>query len=274
MNRGYLRLKGITVCRPDPFGLFYAFITVPVSQSLLILPKQYNLPPIRLPGSRKYQSGGVALTSSIGESEEFVSLRDYRPGDSLRRIHWKSWAKIGKPVVKEFQDEFFVRHALILDTFESHSAHSALENQIFEEAVSVAASFACSIQTHESLLDLIFVGTETYCFTAGRGLSHTDKILEILASVRICREKPFSLLPPTVTERAAMLSGCICILLSWDKERKDFIRQLRVLNVPVLVLIITDSSEPISDPGPMADKPQYFHQIEISRIQEGLSKLF
>ena len=57
------------------------------------------------------------MASSVGESEEFVSLRDYRRGDPMRHIHWKSWAKTGKPIVKEFQDEFFVRHALILDTF-------------------------------------------------------------------------------------------------------------------------------------------------------------
>ena len=46
-------------------------------------------------------------------------MRDYRPGDPLRRIHWKSWAKTGRPVVKEYQDEFFVRHGLILDTFQN-----------------------------------------------------------------------------------------------------------------------------------------------------------
>ena len=70
----------------------------------------------------------------------------------MRRIHWRSWAKLGRPVVKEFQDEFFVRHALVLDTFTDPD-----DVQIFEEAVSIAASFACSIDTQESLLDLLFV---------------------------------------------------------------------------------------------------------------------
>ena len=46
-----------------------------------------------------------------------MSLRDYRPGDPLQRIHWKSFARTGDPVVREYQDEFFERHALILDTF-------------------------------------------------------------------------------------------------------------------------------------------------------------
>jgi uncharacterized protein (DUF58 family) len=175
-NRGVIRLTGLTVARPDPFGLFNACMTVSLPQSFLVLPKRYNLPLIGLPGSRRYQSGGVALASSVGDSEEFISLREYRPGDPLRKIHWKSWAKTGKPIVKEYQDEFFVRHALILDTFQK-TAHS----QILEEAVSIAASFACEIQTQESLLDLMFVGPEAYCFTSGRGLAHKDKMLEILA---------------------------------------------------------------------------------------------
>src|SRR5439155_587474 len=131
---------------------------------------------LALPGVRKYQRGGVALAGAVGDSEEFVSLRDYRPGDPLRRVHWRSAARVGRPVVKEYQDEFFVRHALVLDTFAERE-----ESDVFEEAVSVAASIACSIQTKDSLLDLLFVGPETYCFTAGRGLGHTDHMLEVLA---------------------------------------------------------------------------------------------
>src|SRR5438445_5696375 len=134
----------------------------------------------------KYQDGGVALASNVGQSDEFVALRDYRPGDPLRHIHWRSWAKAGEPIVKEFEDEFFVRHALVLDTFIEHPL-----SEVFEEAVSVAASFACSLRTQESLLDLLFVGPQSYCFTAGRGLAHQDQMLEILASVQACGDKPF-----------------------------------------------------------------------------------
>ena len=139
-----------------------------------------------LSGSRRYQTGGVALASSVGDAQEFTSLRDYRPGDSLRRIHWKSWAKSGKPVIKEYQDEFFVRHALILDTFAT--ADQAVR---LEAAVSVAASFACSVQTQESLLDLIFVEDKSYSFTFGRGVARLEKLLEILASVAPCQKRPF-----------------------------------------------------------------------------------
>ena len=144
-HRGVIRLTGLTIARSGPFGLYHACKTVVMAQSVLILPKRYELPPVDLSGSRRYQSGGVALASSVGDSEEFVSLRDYRPGDPLRRIHWKSWAKVGKPVVKEYQDEFFLRHALILDTF-SDAAYS----EALEQAVSIAASFTCQIQNQDT----------------------------------------------------------------------------------------------------------------------------
>ncbi|MFH1349725.1 MAG: DUF58 domain-containing protein [Pseudomonadota bacterium] len=269
MRRGNLRLTGTALACPDPFNLFKSFVAIACPQSVLVLPRRYPLPPIQLPGIRKYQPGGVALASSVGDSEEFLSLRDYRPGDPLRRIHWKCWAKIGKPIVKEYQDEFFVRHALILDTFQK--AHYS---EVFEEAISVAASFACSLQTPESLLDLMFVGTRAYCFTSGRGLAHMDKFLEILASVRACRDKPFSALYPLVLERSSILSGCICILISWDAERKNLISLLKSHGVPVLVLVITDDKEdkPL-DPGPMKGEPENFHCLPVGKIKEGLARL-
>jgi uncharacterized protein (DUF58 family) len=268
-RRGYIQLAGLTIARPDPLNLYKAFIRIPLQQSILVLPKRYSLPPIYLPGTRKFKLGGITLASSVGESGEFVSLRDYRPGDPLRQIHWKSWAKTGKPIVKEYQEEYFVRHALILDTFQE-TAYS----EMFEEAVSIAASFACTVRTQDSLLDLMFVGTEAYCFTSGRGLAHTDQMLELLASVTTCRDKPFNTLPPLVIEHTPLLSGCICILLSWGKERKDFIGHLRNLDVPLLVFVITDGKTSQSlAPGPMQDMPENFHTLEVGKIQEGLARL-
>ena len=269
LKRGLLRFTGLTITRPDPFGLFKSLYIIPAYQTLLVLPKRYRLPPISLPGTRRYQPGGVSLASSVGDSEEFLSMRDYRPGDPLRRIHWKSWAKTDKPIVKEYQDEFFVRHGLILDTFQK-----AEHNDVFEEAVSVAASFACSVQTQESLLDLMFVGTEAYCFTSGRGLAHGDKMLEILASVRTCRDKSFSTLPPLVIERAPLLSGCICILLSWDAERKKLINHLNALAIPMLVLIITDdeATQPL-DSDRSDNGFENVHTLKVDQIEEGLAQL-
>jgi uncharacterized protein (DUF58 family) len=269
LRRGVLRFAGVTLARTDPLGLFRALSTLPLPQTVLILPKRYPLPAIALPGTVKYQEGGVALAASVGQSEEYVALRDYRHGDPLRHIHWRSWARVGKPVVKEFEDEFFVRHALVLDTFTDHQ-----QGEVFEEAVSVAASFACTLPTQESLLDLLFVGPQSYCFTAGRGVAHVDQMLEILASVRACSDQPFRALEHLVLGHAAAVSGCICVLVAWDEARRDFVGKLKALSVPVLVLVIVPPGEGQKlDSGPLSDEPDRFFVLEAGQIEAGLAKL-
>jgi uncharacterized protein (DUF58 family) len=268
-RRGVLRFAGITVARPDPFGIFRAFIQVPAPQQLMVLPKRYPIPAVALPGATKYQQGGVALAAAVGESEEFISLRNYRRGDPLRHIHWKSWARTGRPIVKEFQDEFFVRHALILDTFASPARAEA-----FEEAVSIAASFACTVLTQESLLDLMFVGPKAFQFTAGRGLAHADQMLEILAAVRLNREHSFATLETLVLEHLSLLSGAICVFLDWDPPRQELVRKLDLLGLPLLVFVVTDARDrSLLEPGPLRHHPESFHVIETGRAAEALSRL-
>ena len=178
LRRGVLRFTGVTLARPDPLGLLRALTTVPLPQTVLILPRRYPVPAIALPGTAKYQEGGVALAASVGQSDEYVALRDYRHGDPLRHIHWRSWARVGQPVVKEFEDEFFVRHALVLDTFTDSRTARCSRKRCRSRHRSPAPC-----RTQESLLDLLFVGPQSYCFTAGRGVAHVDQMLEILAAV-------------------------------------------------------------------------------------------
>jgi uncharacterized protein (DUF58 family) len=269
LRRGALRFARLMLAQPDPLGLFRALAGIPLPQAVLVLPRRYALPPVAMPGMTKYQKGGVAFASHVGQSDEFVALRDYRRGDPLRHIHWRTWARAGKPIVKEFEDEFFVRYALVLDTFTDDP-----RSEVFEEAVSVAASFACTISTQESLLDLLFVGPQAYCFTAGRGLAHTDQMLEILASVCACGDQPFETLERLVLDQVARVSGCICVLLAWDAERRGLVQKLKTLGLPVRVLVITEPGRGRSlDPSPLRDEPERFDTLEIGRIEQDLAKL-
>jgi uncharacterized protein (DUF58 family) len=269
LKRGPLRFTGLTVARPDPLGWFRGFVRLPLPQSVLILPKRYPLPAFSLPGVRQYQRGGVVLASAIGESEEFLALRDYRPGDPLRHIHWKSWARTGRPIVREFEDEFMVRHALILDTFAGPGQAAA-----FEEAVSVAASFACTVDTQESLLDLLFVGTQALCFTTGRGLGQSEQALEILASVQPCRTQTFSVLHELVMRHASSTCGCIVILLAWDESRRELVRRLRSLGLPLVVLVVaTEEALAAIRRAPGDDQPERFHLLELGQVGEGLERI-
>jgi uncharacterized protein (DUF58 family) len=260
LRRGTAHSDGLTVARADPLGLLKTFAHVPRRSNFIVLPRRYPLPALELPGSRRYQPGGVTLATSVGDSEEFVGLREYRPGDPLQRIHWKSFARLARPIVKEYQDEYFERHALLLDTFAA-----GRDERVFEEAVSIAASFAYTIDTRECLLDLMFIGAEAYTYTAGRGQMLTGNLLEILAGVQPCRDKPFSTLGDAVMARRQALTGCICVLLGWDEERARFIRRLQSHGVAARVVAV--SSVPVADP------PGWLLVVEPGKVQEGLGKL-
>lgn len=263
-RRGVIRLQAVSASRPDPLGLARAERLAESPASIIVLPRRYPVPRLSLPGGRKYQQGGVALASSVGESMEFSTLRDYKPGDPPRRIHWKSFARTGKLIVKENHDEYFVRHALALDTFTVPGG-----NAVFEEAVSVTASFACTVLTQESLLDLLFVGAEAYRFTAGRGLGGAERMLEILAAVQPCADKPFEELSRSVALRHRLVSGCILVLLAWDEERRALVRRLRSLGVPLQTFLVLDPSSGSALPGP----DEGVRVLETGRIAEGLANL-
>jgi uncharacterized protein (DUF58 family) len=268
-KRGILRFSGFSFAGTDPFGLTRKWARTKVAQKVLILPKRYHVPEMVVPGRLEYQPGGVSLASSIGESGEFTALREYRRGDPLRHIHWKSVSKTGKLIVKEFQDEYFMRHALILDTFLKEVAGE--EN--FEEAVSVAASFAHALNTQESLLDLLFVGPQAYSMTAGRGVGHVEQMLEILASVQACTTHGFDTLRELVLQRIELVSGAVCIFLEWDAPRKELIKQLKTRHIPVLIFVFWNGKGNKPEAGDTLEEEDGFHVLRAGQVEEVLGTL-
>ncbi len=268
-RRGPLLLAAGALSRTDPFGLFRAFIRIAVPQTVLVMPPRYPLPPFALPGTAQYQQGGVALAASVGESEEVVSLRDYRRGDPLKRVHWRSTARTGRLVVKEFQDEWFVRHALVLDTF--CAAH---HDELFEEAVAVAASFACTIPDQESLLDLLLVGTTAVCVTSGRGVGHAQQMLEVLATVKPSRAPRIDELEGLVARHRDALSGCVLVLLAWDAPRRALVRRLKAQQLPVMVLLLVGRGASATfERGAPDEQPDRLLVLEAGRVGECLLQL-
>jgi len=138
-RRGYIRLAGSRVSKRDLFNFRKSGKVIQNEGSLLVLPKIYPVIPPQLPGSRKYNQGGVVFAQKVGNSEEFMELREYQPGDPLKHIHLKTFAKTGTPMVRQYQDEYFARYGLILDTFTSHAFSDVLEG---------AVSTACSSGAH------------------------------------------------------------------------------------------------------------------------------
>jgi uncharacterized protein (DUF58 family) len=260
LRRGVIRLHDLRVQLPDPFGLFQRCRKVNgPAATLMVLPRRYPLPPIELPGGAAFKIAGESNTTSIGNTGQFVGLRDYRPGDPLRQIHWKSWARTGRPIVKELEDTFYPRYGLVLDTLCAERT-----DLLFEEAVSVAASFAASIDTSESLLDLMFVKNEAHIVTAGRGVERAEKLLEVLAGVTPERSGDFNSLFELVFRHREDLTSCLVILNGWDDLRAAFISQLHFAGIVCAPIIIGKGTAPAGFP---------YHWLESGHIARDLKRL-
>lgn len=238
-RRGVVELRDMRVLLPEPFGIFQRARKVKQKKAhLVVLPKRYRVPSLRLPGSSRNHVGGEAMSLSSGHAGEFVGLREYRPGDPLRHIHWPSWARLGKPIVKEYEEVFFPRYGLFLDT-----AIPGEREVLFEGAVSVAASFACAVDTQECLLDLIFMQQGAKTLTVGRGVAKIENMLEVLAGVEPDLEPDWGELRDMVMLHGEGLTACMVVLSHWSEERRDLLRFWRANGLELLVFYLCETEE-------------------------------
>lgn len=241
LRRGVVTFRAIQVLHPDPMGFSWGVIEFPDRETLTILPKRYPVSArFHLPGGRHFQPGGVNSTWSIGESDEFVSLRDYREGDSMRRIHWSSSAKRAKPVVKEFQEEYLVRQALVLET-------ETDDMFVLEEAVSLAASLLLQESDSDSMLDLIYYADQAHVISSGHGADSINRQLEALASIGPSVDELESL-ADVAQRHAGEYSGCLLILTGWDDARAGMVDRIRASGVATVVMIVTRQPDAIAAP--------------------------
>jgi uncharacterized protein (DUF58 family) len=245
IRRGAYDFPGADVVSPFPFGLFLHTRRTPDPARMLVYPRFVPLARLDLPAGRRHQPGGLELVSRVGDSEEFVGLREYRPGDRLRDLHHAAWARLGAPVVREYNQEYLTRIALVVDTWLPRE--TAATRRAFEAAVSLGAAVADSLSRQEYVVDLFAVGPDVYHFQAGRSLGYLDDILDVLACIEPCRESPFARLGPALGEAVRQISTAVVVLLDWDEERRAFARFLEEHGAETRLFLVRDRP-PTLDP--------------------------
>jgi uncharacterized protein (DUF58 family) len=101
-HRGRFRLGPVELTSGDAFGLFRTTRKMDVVGTVVVYPYSVDLPTFLPPGGEL--PGGDALRRKTHHITTNVSgVRDYEPGDSFNRIHWKSTARTGRLIVKEFE---------------------------------------------------------------------------------------------------------------------------------------------------------------------------
>jgi uncharacterized protein (DUF58 family) len=128
-----------------PFGFFSTRRTPDVSGEILIYPYYHPLDRLRLLETRELAE---RQTARVGVGTQVVGTREYRTGDSLRQVHWRSTARTGKLVIKEFAEEDQPSLGVVLD-LETSSSVGRGKYSTFETAVRIAASLGYYATNHD-----------------------------------------------------------------------------------------------------------------------------
>ncbi|WP_223690220.1 DUF58 domain-containing protein [Leifsonia poae] len=92
-------------------------------------------------------------TKVITDSDlAFHALRTYEPGDDIRNVHWRTSARTGQLMVRQYQE---TRRSQLLLVFDAERAHFASDDE-FELGVSVLASIGCQVIREETEIDAVW----------------------------------------------------------------------------------------------------------------------
>jgi uncharacterized protein (DUF58 family) len=141
--RGRYQVGPLTVRLADPFGLVELVRSFTTSGRLTVTPPIVPLPPGRLTGS--WTGGGESRARTVATAgEDDVAPREYRHGDDLRRVHWRSTARRGELMVRREEQQWQSRGTIFLDTRRyAHWGDGA--GASFEHAVSAVASIGVQL---------------------------------------------------------------------------------------------------------------------------------
>ncbi len=243
-QRGIYALRGWRIESDFPFGLLNAGAIHPAPAQLTVYPRFTPLDRIALPQGRRQQPGGVAYVANRGESIEYIGNREYRPGDNVRDIDWRATARLSRPIVREYREEFFLRSAIVLDTqvpwVSGQFAPSACED--FERAVSLCAACGDYLNRADYLVDILAAGPHLHHLMAGRGLVSLDQMLDILAGVEADRNAHWDDIESELVAHLEQIASVVCLFLDWDETRRDFAATLHEGGVALKIVVVRDEA--------------------------------
>lgn len=263
VNRGGFTLGPTTVTSGDPFGIFRVSKKFPANGSLVVLPLLFRVnefvsPPGLLPGGKAIRRKSIDVTPHAS------SVREYVPGDPMKRIHWPTSIRREQLMVKEFEQDPQSEIWLFLDTYKAvHFSKQSddidpypiddllllrrrkvkLPPSSLEYSISIAASLAHFFIDQRRAVGLVTSSHKTYkVITAERSERQEAKILEELSFLQA--ESAYTL-PSLVTAQLGQLpQGSSAILITptvWP-ELLLAVDSLQRRNLrPVVVMLMAES---------------------------------
>jgi uncharacterized protein (DUF58 family) len=234
LSRGAYELNRLQAATIFPAGLWKRAFKSREADTVLVYPKLTPVDRVDIPLGRSYQPGGVASASHVGDSTEFLGTREWRHGDRIRDLHWPSFARTGRLIVKEYQEEYFVRVALVVDA----EVQNHREEVAFERGLGFVAGAARALAREEAIIDLVAVGSKVHRFQAGRAIAQFEGLLDVLACIEIEWESDMTAATEALLPEASKLSAVMFVFNQWDKERAALVQKIRDAGVTVRIVML------------------------------------
>lgn len=226
--RGEFRLGPMTISSGDPFGLFLTPRNVSATSSIIVYPaivpvRKFQLPMGALSGGEAQRQRTHFVTTNA------VGVREYVPGDSYNRIHWRTSARRDRLMVKEFELDPLVDIYLLVD-FSASSLYEASNVQRLhgdgpviptnqhlaasteEYAVVVSASLANHFIELNRALGFVAYTPAREVHEAERGERQLTRILTTLATAR--SKSPYTLAQMLTLETPNLARGATLVIVT------------------------------------------------------------
>ncbi len=190
-RRGPIHVRGMRLRNSDPLGLFHWDAEHATEAEILVYPRVVPLPAGLVP---REQGGGQSPQregSRRGESASFHGIREYRPGDPLRHVHWRSAARHGRLAVIEWEAEESVDAVLALDTGTDANVPIGAATAL-DVAAGLAASIAAEVLAAGDSVRLFQPGDRVEMLPILRGGAALPSVQERLARMESHEGQPLA----------------------------------------------------------------------------------
>lgn len=256
LRRGVFTVEAIDARSSGLAGLFVFRRRVAAPGAITVFPRYAVLAEFRVPGRTGPETASTPRPDRAGL--EVAGVREFRDGDSLRHVHWRSTARRGTLVVREFEHEAAETIALLIDTRgEPYAADPS--GQAFEDLVRAAASVAQVVTRSGRPVQLIGAsGTQASGVMAGWA-----QALHWLARVQ-----PHGTLSPLEAYRSAVVPGTPVVICSADVYAAAAFAQH---GIPVAAVLVDVAS--YGDRGDRADRVDSSGEMVLDALEVPLAWL-
>jgi uncharacterized protein (DUF58 family) len=202
-RRGRYTMSGFRLSTKFPFALFRKSRLVETEAEVVVYPQIH---PVARPQPPRARSTGEETRGARGRRGEFHGLHEFREGDDPRDIHWRSSARKGRPMVREYEDEAARRVSLFLDNAlpGGEACTDEAQKDGLERAVSMAASLAVDYLERGYAVRLV---TRTEALPWLSGAAHIPRLLRALALLPAATEEaPFAAKPEGTVDPVLVVS--------------------------------------------------------------------